>query len=252
MDGGAGCLVCCCFIVVVRQDVRLKFPTKTHTRKNTKKHVRMNEFDAGVVKAYFDMSLRGDQDARGAEACEIVLRAVADNTLQKQGRPFFGWGRYPSVLEVALLRCSASFVQRLLHIGVPYVGVTFDDDWQSSPMHIAAVSEVDAFAKCKMLDVRDLGRRDLYTALDTYLRYLLTSMRKPHPRSRPGAHCRWMMEQPECPLNTPLVDIATTESRPWEHRQEFQQMLQDAMAVRKNWTPARAAWLGAVVVFALQ
>jgi hypothetical protein len=208
--------------------------------------VEVNE-DIALRRAYFDMVDDGDQTARGAEACEVVLRAVADKKLRVVGSPFGDsfCATSTSVLHAALLRCSASIVWRLIfELGVPTVDVDVDV-YGHTAMHIAATSPVDALAKCQMLDARDLGKEDKLgqSPLESYLVMCYFGA------GPPGAVCRWMMEQPECPLHTSMM-------RAMMHRgyycQEIRQMRQDALAVRKNWTPARAAWLVAAVAVCVQ
>jgi hypothetical protein len=207
-----------------------------------------DDADSTLQYAYWTMGNAGDRSEHGRNACEVVLRGIAEKKLTGHETPFPKYSAIP-VLHVAMRLCSAAIVRRLvMDLQVP---ASTRDYCGRLPMHIAAVSLIEPLEKCMLLPVADLGKRcgSKYTPLELCIREFAM---QPRPRAIPLASIQvlqWMLQQPEClpgMITRQFMDILSV---PQLH--VVKKMLVDAVAERRHWarrwSPARAAWLNAVV-----
>lgn len=201
-----------------------------------------------LKSAYWDMCLHGDRTPHGRDACEIVLRAVADGTLSGCSSPFHSLTK--SVLHIAAEKCSAAIVRRLVvDLKVPSMA----DADKMLPMHVVALEHKnfeEALKKFKLLPVAGLAARSWLnrTPLDWHIRNLADCYGQFPDVDPPVAILQWMVQQPECPVDTQTVKLWLDQPKCYKWN-NVTKILQEAVAMRiKRWTASKAAWLVAVVL----
>lgn len=158
-----------------------------------------------------------------------------------------------TLLHFAAKYSTAAVMAQLLRLHAQPSLVTDDE---SCPMHFVVhtfwnTDGGDLVEKAKLLPAKDLDARDILQ--DTPLHTLLTLMVVVHAeqRARLMPLLTWMLAQPECDLEalaggtfTPLQLIDNAPAM-----QHVSVMITDAIAARRRWTAARAAWITAVQIY---
>jgi hypothetical protein len=185
----------------------------------------------------------------------VLFEKIERGTLSANARVQFGGGG-------RLLHWAASFpppvMATLLASGANPSLTNKRGD--ARPMHavVSASDAEDMLDKCKMLPVSDLAAVDQYGR--TPLRLLLFELRVLCLMTQPAGaasarRCQleavltWMLDQPECPLDSRDSDGRTLQQHAGK-KSRAAAAISAAMAQRARWSPARAAWTAAVVAAA--
>lgn len=149
--------------------------------------------------------------------------------------------------------CDVSVMKQLLRLGADPSAA--DDFWRTplhwTMLHAHARIAEDTLNICRMLPVKDLNKRDTFGI--TPLFFLITESID-HQCSVVIKSLipvlTWTLEQPKCDLEAVGNDGRTPlEFCVGHSKYELANIIAAAIAARKRWTPARAAWIAAVQMY---
>jgi hypothetical protein len=210
-----------------------------------------------IANACCAIFIQHESDRSNRAAWDTMLHAVDLGLLQVGFQhEYNSW----TLLHCAAKRCKLKTFRRLLAAGAP---PSLPDHRGNTPMHLACTSHTDALLKCQLLPLADLARpnangdtalhlvaedterHETFFASVAHVAHILpTLFTAPHE----WRLLRWMVAQEVCPLDATNHDGKTVlDLLAGDACAAPCAIVATAAAQRVRWSPARAAWTGAVV-----
>ncbi len=170
-----------------------------------------------------------------AHVWQDALVAIANKTMDVNAASTW---EHVTLLHLACFHGKVDVVKQLLQLHADPSVETLC--YKSRPMHYAAMSaSSNALEICKLLPVTDMVETNIYGETPFFAAL--------HRICMVPDLFQWMIQQPQCDV---IAHYATIKRDLHRDPEIYISMVDEEVAARKRWTPARAAWCAAACVCA--